>query len=165
MLYIEHKIMEYIRWARAQPNYDPNTRHCLYGLDADLIMLGLITHDPHFCLLREEVVFGPPSAAQKAKASGGTVDPSKQNFYLLHLSLFREYLSLDFSQHPRALQATQKRPFGAWEECVIDDFIMLSLFVGNVSYFICGGFLLFQDFLPNLPGLHINDGSSKALFE
>jgi 5'-3' exoribonuclease 1 len=64
----EHKIMEYIRLSRAQPDYNPNVRHCLYGLDADLIMLGLLSHDPHFCLLREEVKFGRES--RKKNGSG-----------------------------------------------------------------------------------------------
>lgn len=61
----EHKIMEYIRLAKAQPEYDPNVRHCLYGLDADLVMLGLLSHDPHFALLREEVTFGKQNQRKK----------------------------------------------------------------------------------------------------
>ncbi|CAA7259008.1 unnamed protein product [Cyclocybe aegerita] len=57
----EHKIVEFLRLSRAQPDYNPNVRRRLYGLDADLIMLGLLNPDPRFCPLREEVKLGPSS--------------------------------------------------------------------------------------------------------
>lgn len=136
----EHKIMEFIRLAKAQPDYNPNVRHCLYGLDADLIMLGLLSHDPHFCLLREEVTFGRTKAKSK--------ELEHQNFFLMHLSVVREYLEHEFQElkEPGALS------FPYDMERVIDDFILLAFFVGN-------------DFLPNLPNLHINEGALALQFK
>ncbi|TPX08224.1 uncharacterized protein E0L32_001880 [Thyridium curvatum] len=136
----EHKIMEYIRNAKAQPNYNPNVRHCLYGLDADLIMLGLLSHDPHFCLLREEVTFGRPSKTKSKELE-------HQNFYLLHLCIVREYLELEFQELKE--EGVMDFPFDM--ERIIDDFILMAFFVGN-------------DFLPNLPHLHINEGALATMF-
>ena len=138
----EHKIMEYIRQAKSQPNYNPNVRHCLYGLDADLIMLGLLSHDPHFCLLREEVTFGRQKDQHKTK------DLEHQNFFLMHLCVVREYLEMEFQQ----LKEPGIMGFSFDLEQIIDDFILMAFFVGN-------------DFLPNLPHLHINEGALALMFD
>ena len=135
----EHKIMEYIRSVKSNPGYNPNTRHCLYGLDADLIMLGLVSHEPHFVLLREEVKFGPSRKKTSKK-------DSKQTFLLLHLSLMREYLNYEFKE----LDGKLKFPF-EFEKC-LDDYVLMSYFIGN-------------DFLPNLPDLHVNEGGLDLLFK
>ena len=143
----EHKIMDYIRFEKSKPGYDPNIRHCLYGLDADLIMLGLCTHDPHFSLLREEVKFtGKKTPSSAAAASKRTVTPENTTFHLLHLSLMREYIDHEFSGFK-----DQKLPFKYDLESIIDDWILMGFLVGN-------------DFLPHLPHLHINKGALSELY-
>ena len=66
----EHKIMQFLREQRETPDYDPNLRHCIMGQDGDLMMLGLLTHEPNMVLLREKVVFNMSSARlEKAHAA------------------------------------------------------------------------------------------------
>lgn len=48
--------MDFIRQERSSANYNPNQSHCIYGADADLIMLALATHEPRFYIIREVVV-------------------------------------------------------------------------------------------------------------
>ncbi|XP_028587031.2 5'-3' exoribonuclease 1 [Podarcis muralis] len=134
----EHKIMEFIRSEKAKPDHDPNTRHCLYGLDADLIMLGLTSHEPHFSLLREEVRFG-------GKKSQRACAPEETTFHLLHLSLMREYIDYEFSP------VKDKISFTYEVDRIIDDWILMGFLVGN-------------DFIPHLPHFHINHDALPLLY-
>lgn len=136
----EHKIMNFIRNIKSSNSEDnTNIRHCIYGLDADLIMLGLSTHAPHFALLREEVVFGKQRSSQYKTLE-------QQNFYLLHLSLLREYMELEFREISDIL------PFQYDFERILDDFILIMFVIGN-------------DFLPNLPDLHLNKGAFPVILQ
>ncbi|XP_060722980.1 5'-3' exoribonuclease 1 isoform X2 [Tachysurus vachellii] len=135
----EHKIMEFIRSEIAKPDHDPNTRHCLYGLDADLIMLGLTSHEPHFSLLREEVRFGGKKNQKRITA------PEETTFHLLHLSLMREYIDYEFSS------LRERISFVYDLERIIDDWILMGFLVGN-------------DFIPHLPHLHINQDALPLLY-
>uniref|UniRef100_A0A6I8RYS6 5'-3' exoribonuclease 1 n=1 Tax=Xenopus tropicalis TaxID=8364 RepID=A0A6I8RYS6_XENTR len=135
----EHKIMEFIRSQKTKPDHDPNTRHCLYGLDADLIMLGLTSHEVHFSLLREEVRFGGKKNQKRVTA------PEETTFHLLHLSLMREYIDYEFSS------LKNKISFEYDVERIIDDWILMGFLVGN-------------DFIPHLPHLHINHDALPLLY-
>jgi len=143
----EHKIMDYIRHTRMQPGYDPDTRHCLCGLDADLIMLGLASHEPHFSLLREEVDFSGGRGGKKG-GSNTTKEVKKQveqdKWELLHVSALRQYLDLEFR--------SSDLPFGYDLERIIDDWVLLIMLVGN-------------DFLPNLPSISIAEGGLNHLMD
>ncbi|KAK9461654.1 XRN 5'-3' exonuclease N-terminus-domain-containing protein [Lipomyces oligophaga] len=163
----EHKIMEFIRSQRQSPYYDPNTSHAIYGLDADLIMLGLATHEPHFRVLREDVFFqdrsgprvchmcGQPGhqAAQctgERKIKNGEFDelgskpikPEKKPFIWLHVGILREYLDQELFIH--------NLPFKFDLERAIDDWVFLCFFVGN-------------DFLPHIPSLEIRENGIDKL--
>eukprot|EP00919_Chromeraceae_sp_WS-2016_P036437 GHVR01086478.1.p1 GENE.GHVR01086478.1~~GHVR01086478.1.p1 ORF type:complete len:848 (-),score=219.31 GHVR01086478.1:16-2310(-) len=137
----EHKIMDYIRSIKSQVDYDVNTRHCLYGLDADLIMLALASHEPHFTLLREEIIFGKT----KTKTTESRVMTSKDIFQLLHISLVREYLKLEFT--PKENPKFVKYDYDG--ERVIDDFIVFCFLIGN-------------DFLPHLCGAEIGERCQES---
>jgi 5'-3' exoribonuclease 2 len=163
----EHKIMEHVRLQRSQPGYNPNTVHVLHGLDADLIMLALATHEMHFYILREVVTFGRKSLEQmeQRQLESGFQDaqrhldeeagpqamslPENQQKPLQRVSIpiLREYLANEFASclAPGAL------PFAPSLERLIDDVVFLCFFVGN-------------DFLPHLPSLDIRDGALDFLF-
>lgn len=163
----EHKIMNFVRSERSNEGYDPNQRHVLHGLDADLIMLALATHEVHFNILREQVLFGKQNRmagaiseaqklldAQTKTAAGSLVncqDPDDEWLYkkplvMVKIAVLRDYLEMEF----RYLKSSLPFPFDF--ERVIDDFIFLCFFVGN-------------DFLPHLPSLDIRDGAIDFLIE
>lgn len=159
----EHKIMEFIRSQRANPAHDPNTQHVMYGLDADLIMLGLATHEAHFTVLREDVFFqdsknrgcricgqeghyaaectGKPKEKSGEFDEKGTARPQKP-FIWLHVDILREYLEAELYVPGLSF------PFDL--ERAIDDWVFMCFFVGN-------------DFLPHLPSLDIREGAIDTL--
>ena len=159
----EHKIMQFIRSQRSSPEHNPNTRHVIYGLDADLIMLGLATHEPHFRVLREDVFFQESKArtchicGQKghiAEACKGQAAPkdgefgekdkalADKPFIWLHVSVLREYLEAELN--------IPHQPFKFDLERALDDWVFMCFFVGN-------------DFLPHLPSLNIRENGIDTL--
>ncbi|KAJ7688447.1 XRN 5'-3' exonuclease N-terminus-domain-containing protein [Mycena rosella] len=153
----EHKIMDFIRRQRVNPGHNPNTRHVIYGLDADLIMLGIATHEPQFWVLREDVFADANSTACRKCGQEGHYaaqctttevievkkEPDAQKpFIFLDIAILREYLEVE-------LDVTQI-PFPFNFEQALDDWVLLIFFVGN-------------DFLPHLPSLEIREGAIDTL--
>ncbi|CEL99785.1 unnamed protein product [Vitrella brassicaformis CCMP3155] len=167
----EHKIMAFIRAQRSQPGYDANLRHCLYGADADLIMLGLATHEAHFFIIRE-IVFTPdtskPPLSQGQSGQGVGADEADEAekkamtwkpFQILRIPVLRDYLSFELDFHKREARAKagtgeqpRQLPFAYDLERCIDDFVFMCFFVGN-------------DFLPHLPSLSIHKGSIDQMVD
>lgn len=87
-----------------------------------------MTHEPHFCLLREVVSF---SGASRGRPTREVLEnPCQESFILLQIGLLREYLELEFRN--------DALPFPFSVERVIDDFVLFCMLIGN-------------DFLPGTP--------------
>ena len=145
----EHKILEYIRTFKKSEKYTKNIRHCIYGLDADLVMLALISHEPNIVLLREDNILAKKK--QKLLAKKGIElklnrEKEEEQYEFFLISVLREYLELEFHD----IKVKIKFDFNM--ERIIDDFIFLCFFIGN-------------DFLPNLYSFAIETGAMDYLFE
>ncbi|KAI3645592.1 hypothetical protein MP228_008520 [Amoeboaphelidium protococcarum] len=160
----EHKIMEYLRGQRAHQMHNPNLKHVIYGLDADLIMLALLTHEPHFKVLREDVFFqndkdqkcyrcnqfghrsdqctGQLNLNQGKGSTNNDVQVLKP-FIFLNVNVLREYLEVE-------MFVPNLQNFKFYVERAIDDWIFLCFFVGN-------------DFLPHMPSLEIREDAISRL--
>ncbi|KAI5296203.1 5'-3' exoribonuclease 2, partial [Ascosphaera atra] len=132
--------------------------------DADLIMLSLATHEPHFRVLREDVFFQESKGQRKCRicdqpghlAEACTGKPKEKNgefdekgkgaalkpFIWLHVPVLREYLAVEM--HVPA------QPFPFDLERALDDWVFMCFFVGN-------------DFLPHLPSLDVKENGIDTL--
>ena len=153
----EHKVMDYIRETKAlydaenpsnsHPHWQPKLTHVLYGLDADLIMLGLATHEPDFLLLREKMsVVMAGRGRHKHRKKKDMLDYTRDDFELLQISALREMFQIQFRKF--ADSGRLNVPYDV--QRVIDDFIFVCMFVGN-------------DFLPHVPHLEIDNGALSLM--
>ena len=148
----EHKIIEFMRNRRTEVDYNPNDTHCIYGLDADLIMLALASQESHVMLLRDIVKFETVrDTEKKEELRRKGIEREKlatpEQYVLLHMGVFKDYLSHDLNKRGRA---HRKRSVN-WNK-VFNDFVIMCFLIGN-------------DFLPCMPALSINDGAIPLLFQ
>ena len=136
----------------------------MYGLDADLIMLGLVAHAPKFCLLRERQKFQKgrlaPRRGRRNNERGtvphtptGIIDTEEvskagaddRDFIFLEVELLRTLLG-------GGLKPLAEGGGGVLyeEERLVDDFVFMCMLVGN-------------DFLPGLPSLDVADGALNLM--
>ncbi|KAK6135171.1 hypothetical protein DH2020_031067 [Rehmannia glutinosa] len=139
----EHKIMSYIRLQRNLPGFDPNTRHCIYGLDADLIMLALASHEVHFSILREflNVWILRDYLAESLRIPTVKVDLERlvDDFIFMCLFVGNDFLphvpSLELSEGAiDLLMVVYKSEFVQMGGYLTDSFELLLVFLGTQTY-------------------------------
>jgi 5'-3' exoribonuclease 1 len=147
----EHKVMDFIRESREAYQkgedtslYGPGWTHVLYGLDADLIMLGLVTHEKNFMLLREKMsVVMAGRGRNKYRKKKDMMEYDRHDFELLELSSLRELLAIQFRKFTDHIKDYNL-------DRIVDDFVFMCMLVGN-------------DFLPHSPNLEIDGGAISLM--
>jgi len=148
----EHKVMDFIRDQQAEYQktgqstdlYAPGWTHVLYGLDADLIMLGLVTHENNFMLLREKMsVVMAGRGRNKYRKKKDMMEYTRHDFELLELSSLRKLLAIQFRKF-----SDQMDDYSL--DRIVDDFVFMCMLVGN-------------DFLSHCPHLEINNGALSLM--
>lgn len=159
----EHKVMDFLRDSREDyykreqegtlndsddpVHWGPNWTHVLYGLDADLIMLGLVSHEPNFMLLREKMsVVMAGRGRNKYRKKKDMMEYTKNDFEVLELNSLRQLLAIQFRRF--ADDGTLKEDFEL--NRIVDDFVFMCMLVGN-------------DFLSHMPHMEIDGGAISAM--
>jgi len=142
----EHKIIDHIRDYQNSNNYEKNDKHCIYGMDSDLVMLSLVTHEENMYILRDwmesiqNISFNwkIKRKVYKKKTKRG-IDKYRfdHKFHLVDISVVRKfiesYMKEDKGNERNIVFETNR---------VIDDFMLM--------LFLCG-----NDFITSLPNLDI----------
>ena len=114
----EHKIFDYFSNFMKTPNFSPNSHHCFFSRDSDMIFLLLSTHYENICILQDNN-FDPKSPESSV--------PS--DFQFLYIKILREYILMDFFS--RIGINSEKIINNEKNTHIIDDFIGLLLLYGN----------------------------------
>ncbi|GAW80159.1 exoribonuclease [Plasmodium gonderi] len=176
----EHKIFNFIKSQRAQPGYDPNIRHVIHGMDADLIMLSLASHEPYFYILREIIVLDSKGEEKTQKNEFIGMLKSKEDLPLCTTYTNKKKKNNNKYNDPNYANINKSHSSFInsenWNELQILDLTILREYLSKDFFFdsnynlerciddfifIC--FLCGNDFLPHLPSISIAAGSIDQL--
>ena len=156
----EHKIINFIRQQRALSTHHHETHHVILSPDADLILLGIATHEQHVtimrqkqkpitCVLCHQYEHSFETCSGIAKEDAGQSSDSKPNsnettYIFVHLSKLCDKLFHEQTKGSSNFKWDRKR--------FLDDWVFICLMMGN-------------DFLPDIPLFEIDDKIIDILLE
>ncbi|EMS15283.1 5'-3' exonuclease domain containing protein [Entamoeba histolytica HM-3:IMSS] len=155
----EHKIYEFIRKEIKKNERFKEERHCIYGMDGDLIILTLGINIRNMTILREEQeIIKKNNKCDICGKKHKTKDHGKETKLIMcYPNELRKWL---INEAKKNLIETKKEEGEEYkeedieiiEEEIIKDFILISFLVGN-------------DFLPRIPSIKIQTGGMEMLLK